>query len=94
MASSQPVQRQETSHLDDPVSPVSPSPVHHHNTSTAYGANDDPEALEDNGSSVDHVQEKQPPLTRWQKVKRHFRRFWWAYLIGFVILLAILLPVL
>jgi hypothetical protein len=93
MASSQPVQRQETSHLDDPVSPVSPSPVHH-NTTTAHGANDDPGALEDNGSSVDHVQEKQPPLTRWQKVKRHFRRFWWAYLIGFVILLAILLPVL
>lgn len=33
-----------------------------------------------------------PPLTKWQKVKRHFRRFWICYLIAAIILAAILLP--
>ena len=33
-------------------------------------------------------------LTRGQKIKRHFRKWWWAYLIGNIIFLAIFLPVL
>ncbi|OKL63371.1 hypothetical protein UA08_01697 [Talaromyces atroroseus] len=33
-----------------------------------------------------------PPLTKWQKVKRHFRRFWICYLIALIIFLAIFLP--
>ncbi|KAH8694961.1 hypothetical protein BGW36DRAFT_428860 [Talaromyces proteolyticus] len=34
------------------------------------------------------------PLTKWQKVKRHYRRFWICYLIGAIIIAAILLPIL
>ncbi|RAO64653.1 uncharacterized protein BHQ10_000665 [Talaromyces amestolkiae] len=33
-----------------------------------------------------------PPLTFWQKVKLHFRRYWICHLIVLIILLAILLP--
>ena len=89
MASGGPVQRQETSHLDDPVSPISA-------THSVHGARGDDEARED-GSSIDHVQdakEKNAGMTKGQKMKAHFRRFWWAYLIGFIILLVILLPLL
>ncbi|KAG9258415.1 uncharacterized protein F5Z01DRAFT_643186 [Emericellopsis atlantica] len=52
-------------------------------------------AQDDVSSASDHVQEKgtTPKLTKWQKMKAHFRKFWWAYLIGLIILLAILLPV-
>jgi hypothetical protein len=51
----------------------------------------------DDASSTDHVQEKTPPkepVTKWQKVKAHFWRFKWWYLLGLVILLAIMLPIL
>ncbi|KAI8961506.1 hypothetical protein F5Y11DRAFT_348415 [Daldinia sp. FL1419] len=48
-------------------------------------------------TSDDHVTEKTPvaaPLTKKQKFKRHCGRFWWWYLIGLVIFLAIFLPIL
>lgn len=51
----------------------------------------------DDASSIDHVQEKVPPvvpLTKRQKVKRHCGRFKWWYLGVTIILLAILLPIL
>ncbi|RSM09133.1 hypothetical protein CEP52_004250 [Fusarium oligoseptatum] len=48
----------------------------------------------DNASSDDHVRDKKasPGLSKRQKVKQHFGRFKWWYLLGLVILLAILLP--
>ncbi|KAK4184341.1 hypothetical protein QBC35DRAFT_535040 [Podospora australis] len=54
----------------------------------------------DNASAIssfgDGVHEKGDTvgLTKWQKVKRHFWRFKWWYLLGLVIFLAILLPIL
>jgi hypothetical protein len=51
----------------------------------------------DDVSSIDHVHEKPPPvvpLTKKQKFKRHCGRFKWWYLGVFLILLAILLPIL
>lgn len=51
----------------------------------------------DDASSVDHVQEKTPPVTplkKRQKFKRHCGRFKWWYLAGLVIFLAVILPVL
>ncbi|KAF3024212.1 hypothetical protein E8E14_010710 [Neopestalotiopsis sp. 37M] len=54
-------------------------------------------ATADDSSSVDHVQEKAPPvvpLTKRQKVKRHCGKFKWWYLAAALILLAILLPIL
>lgn len=47
-------------------------------------------------SSADHVAEKAVPaekLSKRQKVKRHCTRFWLWWLIGTIILLAILLPI-
>ncbi|KAF4998645.1 hypothetical protein FGRMN_2971 [Fusarium graminum] len=48
----------------------------------------------DNVSSSDHVRDEKlaPGPTKWQKVKNHFARFKWWYLVGLIILLAILLP--
>lgn len=50
----------------------------------------------DNASSDDHVRDKKanPDLSKRQKLKQHFGRFKWWYLLGLVILLAILLPLL
>lgn len=51
----------------------------------------------DASSSGDHVQEKGPAaitLTKRQKLRRHCGKFWLWYLIGGLILLAILLPIL
>ncbi|KAK4251299.1 hypothetical protein C7999DRAFT_37640 [Corynascus novoguineensis] len=53
--------------------------------------------LDDASSLNDGVHEKGAAtggLTKGQKIKQHFRRFWWAYLIALVIFLAILLPIL
>ena len=53
-------------------------------------------AFDDVRSSFDDgVRDKRLPvvLSTWQKVKQHFRRLWWIYLIAVIILLAILLPV-
>lgn len=83
---------------DSPVSPVSPSPTH--SARGARGDNADAvnrvAAGDDTASSVDHVIEKDttPKMKKREKVKKHFRRFWWAYLIGLVVLLVILLPIL
>ncbi|SPJ73371.1 uncharacterized protein FTOL_03101 [Fusarium torulosum] len=50
----------------------------------------------DNVSSNDHVRDEKPTPgpTKWQKVKSHFARFKWWYLLGLIIFLAILLPLL
>lgn len=89
----------------DAVSAFSDEPRHPDPAHTAYGGRNEAGGdgiiaaaetnNEDNASSVDHIQEKDntPPLTRWQKTQRHFRKWWWAYLIGGVVLLAILLPI-
>lgn len=63
----------------------------------ASGANDanDRNVFDDTASSIDHVQEKAPPpLTKREKLKRHCVRWWWVHLIIFIVLLAILLPIL
>jgi hypothetical protein len=66
----------------------------------AGGGNQEAEAAargDDDASSADQVEDKAPPepaLTKWQKLKRHLIRFRWFYLVGIVILLAILLPIL
>ncbi|AEO71232.1 uncharacterized protein THITE_75172 [Thermothielavioides terrestris NRRL 8126] len=66
-------------------------------SSAAKVADARPENVLDDASSVDDgVHEKQDApvgASKWQKVKQHFRRFWWAHLIAVIILLAILLPI-
>ncbi|KAI6081853.1 hypothetical protein F4821DRAFT_248372 [Hypoxylon rubiginosum] len=60
-------------------------------------ASDAPLRPSEDASSASHVQEKVPPvvpLTKRQKVRRHCGRFWWWYLIGLIIFLAIFLPIL
>ncbi|KAF4450383.1 hypothetical protein F53441_6507 [Fusarium austroafricanum] len=54
------------------------------------------DAQSDHASSDDHVRDEKPAPgpTKWQKVKRHFWRFKWWYLLALIILLAILLPLL
>lgn len=98
--SSGPVQRQETSHLDDPVSPVSET---HAAAGAREGGDDDNDGAsnaqqdEARSSADDHVQdakEKGAKPSKREKVKAHFKRFWWAHLIAFIIILAILLPIL
>jgi len=37
---------------------------------------------------------KMKKLTRWQKLKRHWARFWFCYLLACVVFLAIFLPLL
>lgn len=93
-------ERAGTSHLDppSPITPVTPT----YSARGARGDDDDQNAVnaaaagEDSASSVDHVVEKDttPKEKKRVKVKKHFRRFWWAYLIGLIVLLAILLPIL
>ncbi|KAI1447119.1 hypothetical protein F5Y02DRAFT_416559 [Annulohypoxylon stygium] len=61
------------------------------------GTSNAPARESDDASSGDHVQEKAAaaaPLTKKQKFKRHCGRFWWWYLIGLIIFLAIFLPIL
>lgn len=53
---------------------------------TSSFEDDDDDGVRDKGAAAG--------LTKWQKVKQHLRRFWWAYAIAGVILLAILLPIL
>lgn len=43
---------------------------------------------------VENIQPKPARLSRTQKIKKHFRRFWCCYLVGLVIFLAVALPVL
>jgi hypothetical protein len=51
--------------------------------------------LDDTSMSGDSGQDKEAlvGLSKWQKVKQHFGRFWRIYLIVVVVLLAILLPI-
>jgi hypothetical protein len=78
----------EKSHYD----PNSP-PLSVHGARGEEGAPSVAESVNDNASG-DHVEDKAPLLTKRQKVKRHCGRFWLYYLIGSIILLAILLPIL
>lgn len=43
---------------------------------------------------LEDVQENKAPLSKRQKLKRHWRRFWPCYLLGAVVFLAIALPLL
>ncbi|KAI0166456.1 hypothetical protein GGR57DRAFT_446789 [Xylariaceae sp. FL1272] len=81
---------QEQSHFEH-ESP--PSSVHGARDETTNAGQRD----SDDDSSIDHVQEKAPPvapLTRKEKLKRHCGRFKWWYLVAAIILAAILLPIL
>ncbi|KAL2161766.1 hypothetical protein VTH06DRAFT_7549 [Thermothelomyces fergusii] len=63
----------------------------------ATAAGTRPENVLDDASSLnDGVHEKGAAvgLSKREKVKQHFRRFWWAYLLALVIFLAIFLPIL
>ncbi|KAL2170718.1 hypothetical protein VTG60DRAFT_4465 [Thermothelomyces hinnuleus] len=63
----------------------------------ANAAGTRPENVLDDASSLnDGVHEKGAPvgLSKREKVKQHFRRFWWAYVLALVIFLAIFLPIL
>ncbi|GAB1313190.1 DUF748 domain-containing protein [Madurella fahalii] len=66
-------------------------------STAANGAEPRADNVHDAASSFDDgVRSKEQPgaVSIWQKVKQHFRRRWWIYLIVVVILLAILLPIL
>ncbi|RGP78298.1 hypothetical protein FLONG3_3613 [Fusarium longipes] len=54
------------------------------------------DAQSDNAASDDHVHDEKaaPGPTKWQKVKAHLIKYKWWYLLGIVVLLAILLPLL
>ncbi|KAI0008256.1 hypothetical protein F4779DRAFT_618811 [Xylariaceae sp. FL0662B] len=78
--------------------PSSPSAsVHGAGDGDGEGTSNAPERHSNESSSADHVHEKAAvatPLTKKQKFKRHCGRFWWWYLIGLIIFLAIFLPIL
>ncbi|KAI1805105.1 hypothetical protein F4811DRAFT_561382 [Daldinia bambusicola] len=86
--------REDTSHYE----PTSPTPSIHGGRGEAGNQTANaPGSQSGESSSDDHVTEKTPvaaPLTKKQKFKRHCGRFWWWYLIGLVIFLAIFLPIL
>ncbi|KAI1075133.1 hypothetical protein F5B20DRAFT_585537 [Whalleya microplaca] len=74
-----------------------PASIHGAGGGDGEGTSNTPQKHSDEASSTDHVQDKAAvasPLTKKQKFKRHCGRFWWWYLIGSIILLAILLPIL
>ncbi|KAL7625744.1 hypothetical protein AAE478_004967 [Parahypoxylon ruwenzoriense] len=86
--------QEHTSHYE-PSSP--PASIHGGRGDDGEAPSKAPEGQGDDASSVDHVHEKTAaaaPLTKKQKFKRHCRRFWWWYLIGLIIFLAIFLPIL
>ncbi|OTB18710.1 hypothetical protein K445DRAFT_19314 [Daldinia sp. EC12] len=86
--------REDTSHYE----PSSPTASIHGGRGEASEERANAPGRESNASSSDdHVTEKAPvaaPLTKKEKFKRHCGRFWWWYLIGLVIFLAIFLPIL
>ncbi|KAI1477507.1 hypothetical protein F4774DRAFT_388497 [Daldinia eschscholtzii] len=86
--------REDTSHYE----PSSPTASIHGGRGEAGEETANAPGRESNASSSDdHVTEKTPvaaPLTKKEKFKRHCGRFWWWYLIGLVIFLAIFLPIL
>ncbi|KAK2694797.1 hypothetical protein QWA68_005344 [Fusarium oxysporum] len=67
-------------------------------TTNAAGEQNAPaaDAASNDASSDDHVRDEKvaPGPTKWQKVKSHFWRYKWWYLLAITILLAILLPLL
>ncbi|KAG7409762.1 hypothetical protein Forpe1208_v011383 [Fusarium oxysporum f. sp. rapae] len=67
-------------------------------TTNAAGEQNAPaaDAASNDASSDDHVRDEKvaPGPTKWQKVKSHFWRYKWWYLLAIAILLAILLPLL
>ncbi|CAJ2510230.1 Uu.00g061300.m01.CDS01 [Anthostomella pinea] len=86
--------REEASHFEPDSPTVS---VHGGRGGAGAVASDAPLRGSGDASSADHVQEKTAAattLTKRQKVKRHCGRFKWWYVIGTIILLAILLPIL
>ncbi|KAI1406378.1 hypothetical protein F4819DRAFT_481847 [Hypoxylon fuscum] len=85
---------EDVSHYE-PSSPT--ASIHGGRGGDGQAASDAPGRGSDATSSADHVQEKTAaavPLTKKQKFKRHCGRFWWWYLIGHIIFLAIFLPIL
>ena len=54
------------------------------------------DAQSDNAPSDDQIRDEKAAVgpTKWHKVKAHLIKFKWWYLLGIVILLAILLPLL
>ncbi|KAH9907173.1 hypothetical protein F4778DRAFT_525778 [Xylariomycetidae sp. FL2044] len=87
--------REDRSHFE-PDSPSPHSSVQGAGIAPGERASNVPLRGSDEASSGDHVKEKgaEVPLTKRQKVKRHCGRFWWWYLIGLIVFLAIFLPVL
>ncbi|OTA84162.1 hypothetical protein M434DRAFT_83463 [Hypoxylon sp. CO27-5] len=86
--------REDNSHYEHQSPPPS---IHGGRGGDGEGTSNAPLRPSDDASSADHVQEKAAaaaPLTKKQKLKRHCGRFWWWYLIGLVIFLAIFLPIL
>ena len=75
----------------EPERPVSPL-----DETTRTEAAPAADAQSDNASSDDHVRDKKaiPGPSKRQKLKQNFGRFKWWYLLGLIILLAILLPLL
>ncbi|RKK76627.1 hypothetical protein BFJ69_g6832 [Fusarium oxysporum] len=67
-------------------------------TTNAAGEQNAPaaDAASNDASSDDHVRDEKvaPGPTKWQKVKSHFWRYKWWYLLAIAVLLAILLPLL
>lgn len=82
-----------TSHKVNAESERAVSPLDETTRTDAAPAAD---AQSDNASSDDHVRDKKasPSPSKRQKLKHHFGRFKWWYLLGLIILLAILLPLL
>ncbi|KAI1658839.1 hypothetical protein F4813DRAFT_30981 [Daldinia decipiens] len=86
--------REDTSHYEASSPTTS---IHGGRGEGSEGTTNAPGRQSDETSSADHVTEKTPVaalLTKKQKFKRHCRRFWWWYLIGLIIFLAIFLPIL
>ncbi|KAI1411832.1 hypothetical protein F5Y13DRAFT_164437 [Hypoxylon sp. FL1857] len=86
--------REDNSHYEHQSPPPS---IHGGRGEDGEGTSNAPLRQSDDASSADHVQEKAAvaaPLTKKQKLRRHCGRFWWWYLIGSIIFLAIFLPIL
>ncbi|KAI0378165.1 hypothetical protein F5Y04DRAFT_164440 [Hypomontagnella monticulosa] len=86
--------REDTSHYETHSPTAS---VHGGRGGDVEGTSNSPERRGDDASSADHVTEKAAvaaPVTKKEKFKRHCGRFWWWYLIGLIVFLAIFLPIL
>ncbi len=72
------------------------APERTHNATSNAGAENNHSQDGDNVSLVDHGRDEKTAAgpTKFQKIKAHFWRFKWWYLLALVIVLAILLPIL